>query len=249
MDLQLNGKVALVTGAGSGIGASIAATLAAHGCIVYLGDANVEAARAAATACGARAQPVALDVGNPEVISRAARRIVDEAKRFDILVNSAGILKTGPVAESSIKDWDDVCRVNLSGVYYCCRTVLPIMLAQRYGKIVNIASVSAFKGGGTFGNVLYGTTKAGVVALTKGLARELASHQINVNAIAPGVAETAMTRNVMTPQYREVALASIPAGRFAVAQDVANVAALLASDVLSYVNGVTVPVDGGYLTR
>lgn len=249
MDLELNGRIALVTGAGGGIGAAIAATLAAQGCVVYVGDTNLEAARAVATACVGTAQPVSLDVGDPETVARVVDRVVHEHIRFDILVNNAGILKTGPVAESSTRDWDDVCRVNLSGVYYCCSAVLPVMLTQRYGKIVNIASVSAVKGGGAFGNVLYGTTKAGVVALTKGLARELAPHGINVNAIAPGVTETAMTRNLMTSQSREAVLASIPAGRLAAVQDIANVAALLASDVLSYVNGAIIPVDGGYLTR
>jgi 3-oxoacyl-[acyl-carrier protein] reductase len=123
------------------------------------------------------------------------------------------------------------------------------MVAQRYGKIVNIASVSAVKGGGTFGNVLYGTTKAGVVALTKGLARELASHGINVNAIAPGVIETGMTGALLTPERRRDVLAAIPAGRLATLDDIANAVALLSSDVLAYVNGVTIPVDGGYLTR
>jgi 3-oxoacyl-[acyl-carrier protein] reductase len=249
MDLKLDGRTALVTGAGGDIGAAIAATLAAHGCIVYAGDTNLDAARVAAAACVGTTHPLLLDVGDPEAIARAVDRMVHEQTRFDILVNNAGILKTGPVVESRTKDWDDVCRVNLSGVYYCCRAVLPVMLVQRYGKIVNIASVSAFKGGGTFGNVLYGTTKAGVVAFTKGLAREVAPHGINVNAIAPGVAETAMTRGLMTPQSREAVLASIPAGRLAAVQDVADIAALLASDVLSYVNGATIPVDGGYLTR
>ena len=249
MDLELNGRIALVTGAGGGIGATIAATLATHGCIVYVGDTNLQAARVAAAACVGTAQPVLLDVGDPVAVARVVDRVIHENTRFDILVNNAGILKTGPAAESSIRDWDEVCRVNLSGVFYCCRTVLPVMLLQRYGKIVNIASVSAVKGGGTFGNVLYGTTKAGVVALTKGLARELAPHGINVNAIAPGVTETAMTSGLMTPQSREAVLASIPAGRLGAVQDVANVVALLASDVLSYVNGATIPVDGGYLTR
>jgi 3-oxoacyl-[acyl-carrier protein] reductase len=123
------------------------------------------------------------------------------------------------------------------------------MVKQRYGKIVNIASVSAMKGGGSFGNVLYGTTKAGVVALTKGLARELAQYGINVNAIAPGVVETNMTNTLLTPERRKAVLAGIPMGRFASTDDIARVVALLASDVLGYVTGETIAVDGGYLTR
>ena len=172
-----------------------------------------------------------------------------ERGRIDIVVNNAGILKTGSVLDASIADWDDVCRVNLSGVYYCCKAALGSMVAKRYGKIVNIASVSAMKGGGSFGNVLYGTTKAGVVALTKGLARELAQYGINVNAIAPGVVETNMTNTLLTAERRKAVLAGIPMGRFASTDDIAHVVALLASDVLGYVTGETIVVDGGYLTR
>ena len=190
MDLKLGGKIALVTGAGGGIGAAIATTLAVHGCTVYLGDTNVAAASKVAAECRGLGYPIALDVGVASAAADAVGRVVRERNRIDILVNNAGILKTGHVAEATLADWDDVCRVNLSGVYYCCKAVLPAMIAQRYGKIINIASVSAAKGGGAFGNVLYGTTKAGVVALTKGLARELAPHGINVNAIAPRVPET-----------------------------------------------------------
>ena len=248
MDLGLHGRIAIVTGAASGIGAAIAAMFAEHGCAVYLADSNAQAAARTASA-HPNAAPLALDVGDPDSVAHAVEHVIRERGQVDILVNNAGILKTGLVAESSIRDWDDVCRVNLSGVYYCCRTVLPFMLEKRYGKIVNIASVSAMKGGGTFGNVLYGTTKAGVVALTKGLARELAPHGINVNAIAPGVVETAMTSSLMTPERHDAVLAAIPAGRLASSRDIACMAALLASDALSYVNGATVPVDGAYLTR
>ncbi|HEX8011645.1 MAG TPA: SDR family oxidoreductase [Casimicrobiaceae bacterium] len=249
MDLDLDHKVALVTGAGGGIGAAIATTLAAHGCTVYLGDTDIAAAGKVAAGCRGLGYALPLDVGVARAAIDAVERIVRERNRIDILVNNAGILKTGPVTEATIADWDDVCRVNLSGVYYCCKAVLPAMIAQRHGKIVNIASVSAVKGGGSFGNVLYGTTKAGVVALTKGLARELAPHGINVNAIAPGVIETGMTGPLLTPERRKDVLAAIPAGRFAVPDDIASMVALLVSDALGYVNGVTIPVDGGYLTR
>ena len=249
MDLKLGDKVALVTGAGGGIGASIATTLVEHGCSVYVADSNAAAAAKVAAQFGERGCPLTLDVGNASEATAAVERIVRERGRIDIVVNNAGILKTGPVLEASIADWDEVCRVNLSGVYYCCKAVLPSMVAQRYGKIVNIASVSAMKGGGSFGNVLYGATKAGVVALTKGLARELAPFGINVNAIAPGVTETSMTSSLLTPERRTAVLAAIPLGRFASTSDIARVVALLASDVLEYVTGETIVVDGGYLTR
>jgi 3-oxoacyl-[acyl-carrier protein] reductase len=127
--------------------------------------------------------------------------------------------------------------------------VLPFMVERKSGKIINIASVSAAKGGGAFGNVLYGTTKAGVVALTKGLARELAPFGINVNAIAPSVTETGMVGPLLTPERRQTVLASIPLGRFASPADIARVVLFLASDASAYVTGDTVVVDGGYLTR
>ena len=249
MDLKLDGKIALVTGAGGGIGAAIAGTLVNHGCSVYVADSNGEAANKVATELGERGHPLTLDVGNAANVATAVAQIVRERGRIDIAVNNAGILKTGSVLDASIADWDQVCRVNLSGVYYCCKAVLASMVKRRYGKIVNIASVSAMKGGGSFGNVLYGTTKSGVVALTKGLGRELAPFGINVNAIAPGVVETNMTGSLLTPERRKAVLAAIPLGRFASTDDIAHVVALLASDVLGYVTGETIVVDGGYLTR
>lgn len=249
MDLKLDGKIALVTGAGGGIGAAIASTLVNHGCTVYVADSNGAAANKVATELGERGYPLTLDVGNATEANAAVEQIVRERGRIDIAVNNAGILKTGSILDASIADWDQVCRVNLSGVYYCCKAVLASMVKQRYGKIVNIASVSAMKGGGSFGNVLYGTTKAGVVALTKGLGRELAPFGINVNAIAPGVVETNMTGSLLTPERRKAVLASIPLGRFASTDEIAHVVALLASDLLGYVTGETIVVDGGYLTR
>jgi NAD(P)-dependent dehydrogenase (short-subunit alcohol dehydrogenase family) len=249
MDLQLDGKVALVTGAGSGIGATIADALADEGCVVYFGDTDLASATRAAARGERPGHAVELDVGDAASSERAAKRIAAEQGRIDILVNNAGILKTGSIVESTVADWDHVCRVNLSGVYYCCKAVLPFMIERKSGKIINIASVSAAKGGGVFGNALYGTTKAGVVALTKGMARDLGPYGINVNAIAPAVTETGMTRALLTPERRQAALASIPLGRFATPADIANMVLVLASDVSSYVSGETIVVDGGYLTR
>ena len=177
------------------------------------------------------------------------RDIVAAHGTIDILVNNAGILKTGSIVESTIEDWDEVCRVNLSSVYYCSKAVLPVMLSKRYGKIINIASMSAAKAGGIFGNVLYGTTKAGVIAFTKGFARELAPHNINVNAVAPGLVETPMTRAKLTAEVREQVLASLPMHRLAEVDDIANAVAFLASDVAAYINGATLLVDGACLTK
>ena len=249
MDLKLRGKVAIVTGAGGGIGASITAKLVHEGCIVYAADLNEAAAEATVASVGSAARSMQLDVTNPHAIEAAVRKLVKMHGALDILVNNAGILKTGSVVESSIEDWDEVCRANLSSVYYCCKAVLPTMIQRRYGKIVNIASMSAARAGGVFGNVLYGTTKAGVVAFTKGFARELAPYGINVNAVAPGLVETPMTTAKLTPAVREQVLAALPMHRLATVEDIANAVAFLASDVAAYITGDTLLVDGGSLTK
>ena len=249
MQLNLAGRIALVTGAGSGIGAAIATMLSAEGCVVYLADTDVDAAARIATQCNGGGHALMLDVGDAAGFASAVDAIVNECGRLDILVNNAGILKTSTVVDATIADWDQVCRVNLSGVYYGCKAALPAMIAQRRGRIVSVASVSAARGGGAFGNVLYGTTKAGVVALTKGFARELAPYGITVNAIAPAVTDTAMTHGMLTPERRQQVLAAIPLGRFAATSEIASVVTFLASDAASYVTGETIAVDGGFLTR
>lgn len=249
MNLNLDGKIALVTGAGRGIGARISAKLVEEGCSVYVTDVDAEAAKVSAAAIGLAAHAMRIDVTNPSDIQLRVEEIVERHGRIDILVNNAGILKTGSIVDSSIEDWDEVCRANLSSVYYCSKAVLPVMLKRRYGKIVNIASMSAARAGGIFGNVLYGTTKAGVVAFTKGFARELAPYGINVNAVAPGLVETAMTTAKLTPDVREKVLATLPMHRLADVDDIANAVAFLASDVAAYITGDTLLVDGGSLTK
>ena len=248
MNLKLDAKIALVTGAGSGIGARISAKLAEEGCTVYVTDLDAEAANVTAAGIGPAAHAMRMDVTKPGDVQLRVQEIVERHGGIDILVNNAGILKTGSLLESSVEDWDEVCRANLSSVYYCSKAVLPIMLKRRYGKIVNIASISAARAGGIFGNVLYGTAKAGVVAFTKGFARELAPYGINVNAVAPGVVETAMTRAKLTPDVREQVLAKLPMHRLADVEDIANAVAFLASDVAAYITGDTLIVDGGSLT-
>ncbi len=249
MDLHLQDQVALVTGAGSGFGSAIASALVDEGCIAYLGDLDLPAADRAAGRLGARARGLRIDVANPADVRAQVQRILDEAGRIDILVNNAGILKTGSIVDATMEDWDEVCRVNLSGVYYCSKAVLPAMLERKSGSIINIASVSAYKGGGVFGNTLYGATKAGVIALTKGFARELAPSGIRVNAIAPGLADTGMTARHLTQEKRSAVAGMIPFGRLASTSDIARVVAFLASRASEYIVGETVAVDGGYLTR
>jgi 3-oxoacyl-[acyl-carrier protein] reductase len=249
MDLGLKGKVALVTGGCSGIGRSIASALLAEGCDVHIGDVNPDAAKNIAEFAADRAQAFRLDVGDADSVQLEVDRIVASAGRIDILVNCAGILKTRPLVESTIRDWDDVCKVNLSGLYYCSKAVLDHMVRQKYGKIVNIASVSAAKGGGQFGNVLYGTTKAGVVALTQGFARELGPHGINVNAISPGVVDTAMTAGLMPAEMRAKLVEAMPLRRLVDATEIARLAAFLASDASQGITGQAIALDAGFLVR
>lgn len=247
MDLNLAGKVALVTGGCSGIGRAIACALLEAGCEVHIGDLDPKAGCDCPEFDSDNAQQLRLDVTDAAAVQDAVDAIVAQGGRLDILVNCAGILKTKPLVESSIADWDDVCSVNLSGVYYCSKAVLPTMVAQRYGKIVNLASVAAAKGGGQVGNVLYGATKAGVVALTKGFARELGPFGINVNAISPGIVDTATTTDLMPAGVRAKIVEALPLRRLVGTADIARTALFLASDVAAGITGQAIAVDAGFL--
>jgi len=249
VDLGLKGKVALITGAASGFGSAVAAALVEEGCIVYLADLNLPGAERVKDALGKNTHALALDVGDAADVAAKIEWIAQQQSRIDILVNNAGVIKVGSVIESSADDWDQVCRVNLSGVLYCSKAVIPLMTQQRSGKIVNIASIAGFKGGGVIGNVLYGTTKAGVIALTKGLARELGPYGINVNAVAPGLADTGMTNQYLDDEKRRQFSKIIPLGRLATPGDIVKLVLFLASDASAYVTGETITIDGGYSTK
>ncbi len=252
MDLGLGGKIALVTGAANGIGRAIAQALAGEGARVYLADLDAAGATAAAEELrsgGAAAEGVGLDVGDADSVQETFGRVRSREKRLDVLVNSAGILRTSSLRDSTPADWELLSRINVGGVYLCCKAALDMMSEQRYGKIVNLSSVSAFKGGGSVGNVLYGASKAAVAALTKGFAREYAPLGINVNAIAPAVTQTPMTNDSFSnPELRLRVERSIPAGRIAEASEIASLTLFLASDLAAYINGSIVVIDGGLLT-
>ena len=251
MDLNLKGRVAVVTGGAAGIGEAIAGALALEGCVVEILDLNMSAAANAAASLmehGLQARAMAVDVGDNAAVAEAFQQIAGGAGRVDILVNAAGLLSTGPMASLPAGEWDRISRVNVAGVLNCARAAIPTMTRQGCGRIVNIASVSAMRGGGSVGNTIYGATKAAVVALTMGLARELGPHGVTVNAIAPAVAETAMTRAALAEDVRQKILARIPLGRLATVADVADLTVFLASDRASFITGAVIAVDGGLLT-
>lgn len=247
MNTGLEGRVALVTGAARGIGAGIARALAAEGCHVYIGDLDAKAAEASARSLAPPGTGLALDVRDRASVRDAVAAIQRAHGGLDILVNNAGVVCTGPLERTSGEEWDRLVAVNLTGVFNCVQAAVPAMAGRRGAAILNIASVSAEKGGGAFGNVWYGTTKAGVVAITKGLGRELGPKGIRANAISPGVVETDMVRDLLTPEVREKILARFPIGRFARGEDIAQAALFLVSDAASFVTGETLAVDGGYL--
>lgn len=250
MDLNLKGRIALVTGGGAGIGEAIAQALAAEGCGLWILDRDASAAEKTAKAISAKgieARWSSLDISDASGVSRTFDQISNEC-RIDILVNAAGLLSAGAVADLPATEWTRVSDVNLAGMLYCIKGAIPVMSKQRQGRIINIASISAARGGGSVGNTIYGATKAGVVALTMGLARELGPQGITVNAISPAVADTAMTRKLLTKDARTKILARIPLGRMAELSDIANLAVFLASDRASFITGTSIPVDGGILT-
>ncbi|TAN48066.1 MAG: SDR family oxidoreductase [Betaproteobacteria bacterium] len=234
VNLDLSGRVALVTGAARGVGARIAARFAEHGALVHAADIE------------ASAKPC-LDVRDRAGVRRAVEQIERESGGLDVLVNNAGLLANGPFDATTGEAWDDLVAVNLTGLYNCVQAAVPAMRRRGRGCIINIASVSHEKGGGAFGNVWYGATKAGVVAMTKGLGRELGPLGIRVNAIAPAVVATDMVRKLLTPEMRERIVARIPLGRLAEEDDVARLAVFLASDWSDFITGETIAVDGGFL--
>jgi len=244
--MAMTDRVAIVTGAATGIGKAAAEELASRGAHAVIADIDTKGGEAAAAelrAKGLAASYLWLDIGKVDDIRRGVREAVERFSRIDILVNNAGLYSTVPIPEMSEAEWDRVVGVNLKGTFFLSKEVLVHMVGRRYGKIVNIASLAGKRGGVTSG-VNYGASKAGVISLTKYLATYAAPYGINVNAVVPGFAETKMFR-MNSPEKIEALLKTIPLGRVAKPEELAKVIAFLASDDASYVTGEIMDVNGG----
>jgi NAD(P)-dependent dehydrogenase (short-subunit alcohol dehydrogenase family) len=241
---RLDGRVALVTGSARGIGSVIAAALEAAGCAVWRLDKNAH--RRSRAADGEADRTVLVDVRDRAGLTALGEKIVARDGGLDILVNNAGTMTTGPFDRTEADALQELVDTNLVGIFHAVQVFAPHLRAG--GSIVNIASVSAQRGGGAVGNVWYGATKAGVVALTSGLARELGPRGVRVNAISPAVIDTAMTHAALTPEVRTRTLGRLPLGRLAEAGDIADATLFLCSDAARFVSGATLVVDGGFLT-
>ncbi|MDT8900529.1 SDR family NAD(P)-dependent oxidoreductase [Anaeroselena agilis] len=246
---MLKDKVAVITGAGQGIGRAIALQFARQGARVAVCDLNSDNAAAVAreiTDTGAEAIAVKVDVTNEEQVLEMVAECMLHFSRIDILVNNAGIIQTGPFLKISAEAWDKVMAVNLRGVFSCCKAVFPVMQRQNGGRIINIASIAGKRGGGILGNSCYAASKGGVIAFTKGIAREGGPYNINVNAITPGYTDTEMTSS-LTLKQRDAVLQMVPLGRAGKPEDVAAAACYLASDYAAFITGEIMDVDGGLM--
>ncbi len=248
MTVRLEGKVALVTGAGRGIGRAITDRLAAEGAAVVVSDVDLSQAEQAArelAAQGRHALAVRADVSDLRQVQQMFRKTAERFGRLDILVNNAGIIRRGSLENHADADWDLVLAVNLKGTYYCSREAARVMKQQGSGRIVNVSSVAG-KVGDITSAPSYGPSKGAVNTLTKSLARELAPHGITVNAVAPHAIETEMSAEWSEEKRRSV-LAQIPVGRLGKPEEVAAAVAFLVSDEAGFITGEVLDLNGGYL--
>jgi len=243
----LSGKVALVTGAARGIGEAISRVLARAGAACCVADVDEVGAKTVVKDIadeGGRAVAVACDVTDPDQVGTMVGRCVAELGRLDILVNNAGITRDALGIRLKPADWDIVMGVNLTGTWLCSQAALKVMLKQRAGRIINISSVVGVMG--NVGQANYAASKAGVIGLTKALAREGALREVTVNAIAPGFIDTAMTQ-ALPEKIREELLSHIPLGRLGSPEDVAHAVLFLAGDGACYITGQVIHINGGML--
>lgn len=244
---SLAGKVAIVTGAAQGIGRAIAETLARHGADIVVADMDpgrAEETAAAVTQLGRRALPVKVNVANWDEVKSMADQVVKEWGKVDILVNNAGITRDGLLLRMREEDWNLVLQVNLTGTFYCTKAVLMPMTKQRYGRIVNIASIVGVMG--NVGQANYAASKGAVIGFTKTAAREYASRNVTVNAVAPGFIDTSMTQG-LSADVKDTLQKQIPLGRLGQPVDIAEAVRFLVSDEAGYITGQVLHVNGGML--
>lgn len=243
--MDFNGKTAFITGASRGIGRGIAEQLARAGANVALvsrNEAEASAVAAELTRLGGQARGYGCDVSSFDDVSAVAKAVIEEFGSVDYLINNAGITRDKLVLRMTPADWNDVIEVNLTGAYNFARVFAPHFIKQRSGRIINISSVVGLTGNA--GQVSYAASKAGMLGLTKSLAKEFASRGITVNAIAPGYIATAMTEE-LPDAAKEKLLEMIPLKRFGTVEDVANAVIFLLSGMADYITGQTITVDGG----
>jgi 3-oxoacyl-[acyl-carrier protein] reductase len=241
-----DGRSAIITGGSRGIGRSIAELMASRGADLAIADYQIEAARDTADEIaersGKKVIAIEVDVSNFEMSQAMAKTVLDSFGKIDILVNNAGITRDDLLMRMKESDWDDVININLKGAWNCSKAVIRPMMKKRYGRIVNISSVSGQAG--QAGQTNYSASKAGLIGLTKAMAREVASRGIAVNAVAPGFIPTALT-NDLPDDLKEYILSATPMGRMGTPQEIAYAVAFLASDEASYITGQILGVDGG----
>jgi len=245
--MEHEGKIALVTGGAQGIGLDIVKDLAKTGAHVIIADINIEGAEKSAEevrASGSSAEAVKLDVSNSENVKEVFDKIFKDHKPLDILVNNAGITRDALMIRMKEDAWDLVISINLKGCFLCGQQAVKQMMKQRKGSIVNIASIVGVMGNA--GQANYSAAKAGLIGLTKTMAREVATRGITVNAVAPGFIDTEMTR-VLDESVRDKLVEQIPLARLGLPQDVADCVAFLVSDRASYITGQVINVNGGML--
>jgi len=242
MKIDLTGRTALVTGSTRGIGRAIAETLAAAGARVAVVGRDATKAAEAAAAIGSGAQGFGADVGDPASITALVEAVERAFGQIDILVNNAGLTRDNILFRIKDEDWDTVLDANLRGAFIAIRVASRGMIKRRWGRIINIASIVGITG--NKGQANYAASKAGLIGLTKSVAKELGSRNVLVNAVAPGFVETDMTA-AMTPEARAALSGQIPLDRLGTPQDIAGVVTFLASDYASYITGQTLVVDGG----
>ncbi|NLY76644.1 MAG: 3-oxoacyl-[acyl-carrier-protein] reductase [Tissierellia bacterium] len=246
--MDLSGKIALVTGGSRGIGREIAIELAKHGASIAISYvSNEEKAIEVIESIqeySVKAMCVKADVSREEEVERLVDTVKKQLGPIDILVNNAGINMDALLIRMKTQEWDQVIDTNLKGTYLCTRLVAKDMLKKRYGKIINITSVAGVAG--NIGQSNYSASKAGIIGFTKAVAKELASRNINVNAIAPGLIETDMAQ-ALKEEIRESLIKSVPMGRLGSPKDIANIVVFLASDKSDYITGQTINVDGGMI--